>query len=90
MNTGVGKIPGASAPGIFFIGGGTMVDLTSFTPAPLSLIVWAARTCKDSFGKCDTDFDGTVETLGPNDEKMIRYCLDNGHDSILEDRKSVV
>lgn len=52
------------------------VKLLRFTPDALNLIIHAARTCYQSFEKSDAG--------GPNDIKMIRRAIEDGHHSVLE------
>lgn len=42
--------------------------------------VEAARICKDSADK----YDSVKDILGPNDAKLLRYCISSGHTSVLE------
>lgn len=67
-----------------------MLRLQNHTQFPLLAIIRAARNCRQSFDKMDTrtcsseDYDRDIEILGPNDEKLIKSCIEAGHDSILE------
>lgn len=67
-----------------------MVKLTNQTTLPLKAIIRAARNCRQSFDGSDSReyFNENTESydmiLGPKDEKLIKYCIDAGHDSILE------
>lgn len=63
------------------------VKLKYFTDNPLGKIIEAIRITRDSFEKSDSIFDfesGALITLGPNDEKLIKKCIDLGHTSVLE------
>lgn len=70
------------------------VELIIATPEPFALTVFAARTCKNSIDKSDTlvvklldDPDlmtYKVEVPQVKDRALVKWCLDAGHDSILE------
>lgn len=61
------------------------VVLYRSNPDALFDMIRAARLCKNSMNKMDSLFDGTkLIKLGERDRKLLEYCIDHGHKSILE------
>ena len=68
-----------------------IVNFVTMTTNALHTIVFAARECKDSFHKSDTpsirekrpDLFHT-DKVGPKDLELVKQCIEDGHESILE------